>query len=304
MIEIVDDYINTIISIVLTVIGIIGNLLVLHILGQRKFLKEIMFRYLFVVSLLDLLNLVAIWFKKYPYFFQINTTSVICKWSTYTFRLIDSSIPWFALLSSFERFLKVYYPTDFSYRKKFKYQALQICVLTCFMAVLNSPYYFFTDIIILRSNLTVCSYVDDIFFIEFDLDLYSSFYAVLIPSALMLVSTGLIGRKLKEKNLIKISEKKFIKNQQLMRTLLAMDVFFIVCNLPSTTMDLVSNLISPEYFSPFIVNLFKKITILYHALDFFVYFICNSLFRKYFYSMFVKDSKKHNINNFSSNLPS
>ena len=276
--------------ITITTTGLIGNLSVLYVLSHKQFIKELIFRYLFLVTVLDLINLLPIWLSIHGDYFQINKYSARCKWSSYIFNVIDSSIPWIVLLSSFERYLQVYYPNKLMFRNKLKYQILLIAILACCMLLINLPSYFYVDAIYF-SNATLCSFISHSSFSTFGLDFYFSLYAVLVPCILMFVSTSLINRKLVQKNLPQISQKKFDKNKHLIRMLIGMDLFFLVCNLPPAIVSCTSDLLPAVHFSSLTLNLVNHLTYVFHSCNFFVYFFCNNLFRKYFYSIFKKKSK-------------
>ena len=196
--EISRDLINISTTIIFSVIGVIGNVLILHIFTRKEFLRKSMFRYLIVAALLDIINLILLWPYNYPDFFQVDTNLMSCKFIMYLSNFAYSANPWFILLSTFDRFLHVYYPHKFKFRNRLKFQLTQMIFITIFMLIINLPFYFYFDLSG-PSNYTSCGYVEDIEVIGFTLDFYVSLEAVLVPFVLMLVSTTLIGYKLMTK---------------------------------------------------------------------------------------------------------
>ena len=281
------EYIQTIIISATIVIGVIGNAFVLYILGHKQFIHEPIFRYLFLATVLDLINLWPELFGFYSNFFQIDTYSENCKWSSYIFSIIDSSIPWVMLMSSFERYLQVYYPNRLLFRNKFKYQVLLIFIITCCLIIINLPFYFYVDIVV-SSNTTICSFVDYNPYIPFVLDLFFFFYEVLIPLVLMFTCTRLISKKLIQNNLLHVNQSKYDKNKHLVRMLLSMDLFFLICNLPAGIISCLADLLPNDYFDKLVLDLFDESTYIFHACDFLIYYYCNNLFRKFVHSIFSK----------------
>ena len=286
-------------SIILTVIGFIGNSLVLFIFTRKKFRNVVMFRYLIVVGVSDLINLVTMWPYSYPDFFKMSTNSISCKVIVYLTNIIYCATSWFSLLCSLDRFLSVYYPRSFSMRKKLRFQVWVIGIIGIIMIIINVPFYLYFGIVY-SSNATDCGYIDDniddnIIYIGFFMDLYASLTAVFIPFFLMVLSTALIGwRLIMKKNILQENPRKFQKDKRLVKILFSLDLFFLFCNLPASVLTVVADSYSINYFGTFSYILVNNLTIVYNSLKFAVYFISNRLFREYFISTFCCVRKTRN----------
>ena len=102
-------------TIVLTIIGFIGNTIVLYILARPKFLNVTIFRYFIVSSINDLFELMTMWCYSLPDVFQVNQNSMSCKLVQYFVYLFYQFCPWIIVLSSIDRFLSVFYPMRFKF---------------------------------------------------------------------------------------------------------------------------------------------------------------------------------------------
>ena len=114
-----------------------------------------------------------------------------------------------------------------------------------------------------------------------------------LPFFLMVLSTTLVAKELISKNSsLQLNYSKYKKDVQLIKTLLAMDIFFLVCFLPGCIVVISDDLLKISYFGQFYYELLNALTVVYSALDFFIYFLSNKLFRKHFLSMFSCRTKK------------
>ena len=136
----------------LTIVGIIGNSIVLYIITRKGFIKETMFRYYIVVQVVDILGLIMIWFWYVPIFFGFGVSDLFCKIVEYILYIMYSFYSWVNLLTSTDRLLSVMYPHDFLIRKAFKFQALAVATLFIFSIMINVPNFLFHS----KSNFTFC----------------------------------------------------------------------------------------------------------------------------------------------------
>ena len=236
------------------------------------------------VDICDLVNLLAMWPYSYPDYFKMRTNSISCKSIIYLANVFYSAAAWFSLLCSLDRFLSVFFSANFGFRKKFKYQVLLIGIIGIIMIIINAPFYLYFDVIG-APNDTVCGYVEDIPYIGFTMDLHGALSAVFVPFFLMILSSALIGwRLIKKKSLQQANPKKYKKDKRLIRILFSLDLFFLLCNLPSSILTIVADLYNINYFGTFLHKLVNNLTIVYNILKFFVYFVSNNLFREHFIS--------------------
>ena len=89
--------------------GIPGNLMIIYILLQKKFIDISSFRYLLVSSFVDIGTLVLAFANYNPQYFSYLHERIACKTFTYTISLVPQISAWIASLCSFDRLLTVKY---------------------------------------------------------------------------------------------------------------------------------------------------------------------------------------------------
>ena len=114
------DYFNFIASILFTVISAVVNSLVLIILMKPKLLKESLFRYFIVTTIVDSINMFLIWPFNFQDAFQINSSQISCKLFNYLPRVFYQLSPWINVLISIDRLLAVKFAHKFKFRNELK----------------------------------------------------------------------------------------------------------------------------------------------------------------------------------------
>ena len=273
---------NFISTTVLTAIGLVGNSLVVFILSRPEFLKVPMFRYLIAATIFDTINVLLSWPSVYPDAFQVNNLPISCKLYIYLFYIPFQASPWIIALSSVDRYLSIKYPKSLNFRNQFKYQLLAIIIILIGILLIDIPFYIYHDVL---SNETGC--VPTEYKIEFYLDVLDALISTIIPFIIMILSTILtscliVSQKAK---LQKDNSKKFQKEMQLIKVLLAMDIYFLICNLPYCILTIVDDVLAINYFGTFSFYILNALTYVFSSCDFIIYFSFNKLFRKHFLSM-------------------
>ena len=290
-------YFNITTAIILTIIGLIGNPLVLYILTRPKFQKVSIFRYLVVSTIFETFVLLTIWPYNLPNLFQMNTNTFSCKIINYMSYIAYQFCPWIMVLSSADRFLAVRFPTRYKYRNEMRYQAIVLFVIFCLLVLFDIPYYLYYNIYEF-GNQTYCGTVD--VNIGFYIDLLNFMISTILPFFLMALCTSLIANHIiKQKAKLQRNRKKFKKELQFIKVMFYMDLFFLVCNLPFCIQQLTFDILAINnityFFWTFIFDLTDFLIFVQCSCGFFVYFGCNTLFRKYFTSMirFHKERPKY-----------
>ena len=128
-------------SIAITTIAIIGNSTVFLILVKTQFRKELLFRYLIISTVFDTLNALLIWPNTYRDVFLINEQNLNCIVFYFTSDSITSFTSGMNVLTSVDTLMLVKYPTNFQFRKIYKYQ-----MLILFLIIVGSCLINFVDI--------------------------------------------------------------------------------------------------------------------------------------------------------------
>ena len=267
------DLFNLVSSITVSAVALIGNSIVFYILTKKEFLKESVFRCLFIGTIFNTINALHIWPSNYPDFFLKNKSLFSCILINYVSAVFDTFSAWMIVLTSTDIYLTVKYPTKFLFRKKINYQMIIISILFILFCSLYSPYFIYTTIDPNYGCIAVS------FEIAFYINLYFLILFTVLPFIIMAITNSLTYLHLQKRQINQNNSK---KAKRLFKTSLGLNLFFLISNIPVSTVFIIGN-ISNINFSNVIYNIFKLITYAYFSLDFFIYYIANRLFRVYFF---------------------
>ena len=291
--------INFISTTVLTVFALVGNSLVLLILSRPEFLKVSMFRYLFAATIFDTINVLVSWPSVFPDAFQINSLSISCKLYMYIIFMPFQASPWIISLSSIDRYLSIKYPRALSIRKKFSFQLIAIISVLLAIILIDIPFFIYHDVV---SNETGCA--PTTFRVQFYLDIFNDLVSTIIPFCIMISTTLLTAYLIiKQKSKLNIHSNKLQKEMQLIKILLAMDLYFLICNLPCCILTIVDDVLEINYFGTLSFTILNALSNVFSSCDLIIYLAFNKLFRRHFISMvscFRKDKSASSKNKSSS----
>ena len=279
----IQKYIIAVPSSLLTLVGIIGNTTVLYIITKKEFIKEAMFRYYIVIQVVDYLGLILLWLWYTPIIIGLDVPDLFCMITEYIFYIMYSFYSWVNLLTSTDRLFSVVYPHDFLIRKTFKFQALAVATLFVFSAIINVPNFLYS----VKSNLTVCGILDR----NTEMAVYSAnlIASDVLPYLIMIINNSIIAYNIlvRKRRLMgfRIELKKEI---QFVKTVFAMDLWFLICYLPFSLFDLIESIFSleNETYWKFVHYITVLLILIQISCNIFVYLLFNKLFRKRFISIF------------------
>ena len=245
-----------------------------------------MFRYLIVATLVDTINLSTMWPALYINELNIMSVELSCKFFYYALYVFYQFSPWLLVLSTLERYLSVKFQNRFKFRNEFKYQLLVMLIIFLVIVFIDFPSFYFYG---LYNNSTFCQ-VD--YTIGIYLDVFNSIIASLVPFVAMILINGLIMHQLvKQKKKLQRNRKEFKKEIQYFRTVFAVSLYFLLCNLPFCILTIIYNALSIKYSETFIFYFLNALTFFYCSFNFFIFMLSNKLFRSNFFSMFCCKSK-------------
>ena len=275
-------YFNMATGSVISIVGLIGNLLVLFILTRKQFRNVSMFRYYSVVTAVETLQIPIIWIYNFPDFFYFNENEFVCKFIQSGSTLLLVFVTWMPPIISIDRFVSVKYPNKFLFRNKFKFQlSILACLLLGSLAA-SIPYYYF-DKITTIANVTQCSYNEDPW-IGFEINISLLVLSLFLPFTISITFGCLTAYQLINKKK-RLNIKNFNKEKRLLKVLISMDVFYLICNLPWGVFTILNCIFSMEEYYPSSMIIFYDISnfmfYIYQSFSFFVYFLSNKQFRNY-----------------------
>jgi hypothetical protein len=138
-----NDLFNLVSSIVTSSIALLGNSIIFYILAKPEFRSQSFFRYLFIGTILDTINVLFIWPTYYPDYFLISEYRVSCNLYQYISDICFSLSGWIIIFTSLDTFLLVKYPTKFKLIKSLKSQMLILLILFISFCALYSTDWIF-----------------------------------------------------------------------------------------------------------------------------------------------------------------
>ena len=272
----------------MTIIGLIGNPIVIYILTKPKFRKIPIFRYFLATELVDVFSLFFLWIWYLPTYFKWQTPVIFCKVMNFTFFITYDFYPWISVLNSIDRLLCVKYPNKFKFRLKLKYQLLALSCIIVTLFFVNIPYFYYANYF-LQANQTVCGIESN--YIAFYASISSVSISNIIPFILMTISTLVISHHLiaHKKRLLQ-NKANFKKELAFVKSIVIMDIWLFLCFLPLNVVNFTKLVYSlngtVDEFWQLLHDLTIFLIVLQTCCNFFVYILCNKLFRNYFISMF------------------
>lgn len=232
-------FVELVIPLFLITSGLIGNLLGLVIVTRNKKLSSrIMYRYLFVIDSIKLVQLVNIFMGRSFGDDLTRISGFLCKLISYFSLLIGSLSPWLLLYISTEKLMSIKFPNKRIDLRKTIFKKIYLAVVL----LVNSLYYLFfsfnydiQQISVLSTNQTVCL----IFKLNATFNIIDLINRFVMPSFIMLGLTLFLVKCIVYKpqkriwnNFSQQQNKAFKRDIKLASTSIALNLIFILLNLP------------------------------------------------------------------------
>ena len=183
--------------------------------------------------------------------------------------------------SSIDRYLSIKYPKSLNFRDKLGFQLFIIFIILIAILSIDTPFLIYHDIV---SNETGCA--PTTYQVQFYLDILNGSIGTIIPFCVMISTTLLTAYLIiNQKAKLNIHSSKLQKEMQLIKILLAMDLYFLICNLPFCILTIVDDVLGINYFNTLSFYILNALSNVFSSFDFIIYFAFNKLFRQHFISM-------------------
>ena len=287
-------------SILLIFIGSIGNPLTFYILTRPKFLKETIFRYFIVAEIIDMINLILllIWFLSSA--FKFIEGVLACKLLQYIAYVLFSLYPWISTLNSVDRLLAINFRSQFKFRKELKFQALAVGCIVFAALLANIPYLIYIDL----DNNSNCVLQDDL--VAFYIYLGYIIGSDVIPFFIRILCTVFtVMFLIRSKRKVYRLKPSYKRETTLLKSVLTMDIWFLICYTPVIVIDLIQHKYSirsaTEPFWLLLHDTLAMLPMVQASCNFFIFLLCNKLFKKQFYSLMKCCKKPVASNNYVAN---
>ena len=286
-------FIIYIFPIAITVFGLGGNALGLILCSSKK-LEKIgtlnIYRYLFITDSIFLPQIVINYFG-YSFNSDLSLVSALfCKVFFYSNYFAAVISPWLLVYISLEKFISIKIHKN-KFLKQKRVQNIFYLILAVYSIVYYSPIYFFFDIQTFGENKTdeykLCQFKNsDYQMIGSWMDLINR---VLLPFIFMVFFSVLLiylifkSRRNVMNSFISSQSKKFQKVKRLAITSMLMNIAFVLLEMPVAITQFINNTTTVwTVYDQFTFYLFY----MSHAVNFYVMFFSNLLFRRKFFSIF------------------
>ena len=274
----------------ITFFCIFGNTLTCFILSRKEFRAITLFRYYFIITILQTFCIFLMWLPFIQIFVKLFKTSVrFCKLFGFMIYFNNALISCIFTINSIDRFFGIKYPHDFSFRKNFKFQIIIIFISSLLLGIFHLPFYEYYEIES-YGNESYCKTDSNPTVV---LNLINLFCAAVIPFLLMIVFSCLTGHRL-IKSKMKLNQD-YKKDVRLFKIIVSMDSFFLLSTLPfsiSVAIPNVESLYSLNSFFIYMFDFFYFLKFFHHSCSFMIHFLCNRKFRQYCLKYVKKEKKK------------
>ena len=276
-------YFNISTAVILTIVGFIGNSLVLFILTRKQFRNVSMFRYHSLLVTFETLQMISIWILNFPNIFLLNENTIACKLIQYVSKVVASSVTWFGPIISIDRFISVKCPNNFLIRNKVKFQVTIIACLIFGSSIKSIPFYYFYNLYSIN-NTTQCVFTESSS-TKMLLDILLHVLSLCFSFSISIISNCLTSYQLIHRRK-RLNIKIFKKEKRLYKILISMDVFFFICYSPWCVYTILNDTFTAKNYFPSSMTIFFNIAnfmfYLYQSFSFVVYFLSNKQFRSFF----------------------
>jgi hypothetical protein len=280
--DFIQFYFNVVAGLILGFVGIIGNVLVIIIFLTGKLRKLPLSRYLVILAMTDIFALLSSIVMNITNVWKI--TILYCKLLIFFVTMFFQYCSNIIMIVSVDRLVSVKWFNKLKNINKLKFQ-LQIAfvalLLTLPISITGSMYYGSVDRV---NGTSFCKSRDPKFSFYISIIIFS--VSTLIPFFLLITCsfiTWCVIKRLK----IKLSTKETKKETQLFKTMIGMDLFFLICNTPVCTYTLIATIL-PSTYNLLLFNILNLLSTCHNTFSFFIYLSCNKIFREQFWTIIIK----------------
>lgn len=283
-----DFFVINIFPILLILMEIVGSIFGLLVLKKKK-LKKIgplhMYRYLFIVGIVNSPKVLQYYLHNFN--IQFETSSVLaCRLVSYYWYVTFPLSPMILVYISIERFFLIKYPDKKHILNKKINQYIYMTILVGFNLLINIWIPFDYDLITKKNSTNLkCATQNKRghFLIVLNSNIIP--YSLIIVFTILLIYSVFKSRSRVVSNYTDRQKTTFKRDVKFAFTSISLNVIFFLCNLPLT--------FTLYYSYPGLFLFFLYLHLLSFSINFYLLFIFNSLFRDEFLSFFSKCKNKN-----------
>ena len=281
---------SVIISPIQFLCGLFSSIISIIVFNKSELKNQSTKSYLIITCIINIVTVTYLPFAIIPAIWNINDLD--CKIYIALSLLIAQIQPWVLALSSLDRLVFIVLPTRYLFRKKIIFQ-IGICTAALLLIVITiTPCVYYYNALTDTNNQTLCSFPTDVnlkwvlnyFKIQFFL------FRITIPCCIMIASNIIVLWKIYKRELRIILNPRSKTTMSLAKSLVGMDLIFILTKIPMLFYLLLTNNGPDKIIYNFTYSLFVIISLSYNYLYFLFLIILNKIYRVTFlkYVFFFK----------------
>ena len=277
---------------IIFIFGLVGNLLGLLVLLRKNLAKigpRIMYRFLLMMDIINLLSIIVNYLNSVCNFNLQIMSTYSCKFYWYLILLVGPIPPYILLYISVEKIIATKYPTRKYFLRKTETQIIYFSILICFNIAYNLITFFILEIIQIPPSQNNSTSLIDICYTN-DYELYKIgnwmdiVNRVILPTVLMILTSIIFLNSIW--NLNQRIAQNFGTNQNLKKqisrivSLIILNISYIIFSLPVSIVGFYFMFNDIEFLASYYLKMIA------YSISFYIILFTNSLFRKEFLSIF------------------
>ena len=264
--------------------GGFGNIISILIFSSKSFINQPQTVYLNGACVLNIITILYLPIMFLAPIWIINDLN--CKLYSGLFIMIIEAQAWVTSMGSFDRMITTLWPHKFSYKNKLVFQLSAIELAIFLVIVSNGPVLFYFQKVNIGNSSTCSLPIEtEVSWITIYFKIQYLLFRTLIPFSVMITSSCAITFKM-----VKMKNRFFNtahrqREKQLFKSLIALDLFFIIFHLPMLFFVLLyaNTEISLEYFYSFQYSLLLAIGLISNVFIFLILIATNRVYRGLFF---------------------
>ena len=282
--------------IVFFIIGSFGNIISIIIFKKKEFIKQPTTVYLIVSNYINIITVLYLPFMVMPEIRQLINGTIGCQLFGGFTIILSELQSWVYSICSLDRCITTLAPLKFSFKNKLKFQLtlIFICVIILILLCIPFLYYYREYQLDYDANKTVCLFPQSLelnwvnTYFKYQFGLFRTVLPFLITiTASFITLYNLCSSKLKLNN---HDWKKMQKEFHFARTLITMDILFVLFRIPNTVYaSLQSSLI---YSYDFLFSVFVFLGVLHNVFIFLIFILFNKIYLELFKILIFRKKRK------------
>ena len=233
------------ISCILLIVAFFGNIISIIIFRNEELKKHSSSFYLIILFILNIFLVINLPFTTIPSIWTFNAP--YCKFFIGFINILPQLQGWILCFCSVDRLCLVVKPHSFKFKNKFIFKIILLFITVIVTFILFSPVYYFYSDFKDSNNQTKCFYPSNLISIYSSVEI--ALFKTVLPFSIMIISCILISLKLfKRSNRINFtvapiqqnhSNNNYKKDVQFVKTVLFLDLLFILFRLPRLIYSLI-----------------------------------------------------------------